>query len=344
MQSHGLMPLTGRMGAFKRSIAVGVGASALMLGALAGPAVASSGKSARARITPDASQKLRAALTDGSANFTFTKLNNATDPTFNQLLGINNQGLISGYYGSGATGHPNKGYTLGPPYGQANYVAENYPGSAQTQVTGLNNGGRTVGFWANKAGVNFGWAAINGRFTTANYTFPGGATNTQDQLLGVNDNGIAVGFAVNNSGTQVAYQYNTITNQASLIVPPLGYSNPAATAISNNGAIVGTGTVKSGKVVSFLKPINGGHVELAVPGADSTTAFGVNDGDEVVGAYTVGTASHGFIWAPGFGFLNVDDPNGIAATALNGVNDAGQVVGFYTDASGNTDGLLGNPK
>jgi hypothetical protein len=73
-------------------------------------------------------------------------------------------------------------------------------------------------------------------------------------------------------------------------------------------------------------------------------AFGVNDGDEVVGAYTVGTgdnaASHGFIWSPGFGFQNVDDPNGVGATTLNGVNDRGTIVGFYTDSAGNTDGLL----
>jgi hypothetical protein len=37
-----------------------------------------------------------------------------------------------------------------------------------------------------------------------------------------------------------------------------------------------------------------------------TQAFGVNDRDEVVGAYTVGTGSsavmHGFTWRPGHGF------------------------------------------
>ena len=44
-----------------------------------------------------------------------------------------------------------------PPYGQANYTNENFPGSFQTQVTGLNNTGQTVGFWADTAGDNFGW-------------------------------------------------------------------------------------------------------------------------------------------------------------------------------------------
>ena len=50
--------------------------------------------------------------------YSFATLDNATDLTFNQLLGINDAGVIAGYFGSGAQGHPNKGYLLLPPYGQ----------------------------------------------------------------------------------------------------------------------------------------------------------------------------------------------------------------------------------
>ena len=42
----------------------------------------------------------------------FTTLDDQADPTFNQLLGINDLSVIACYFGSGATGHPNKGYTL----------------------------------------------------------------------------------------------------------------------------------------------------------------------------------------------------------------------------------------
>src|SRR5690242_18304601 len=79
--------------------------------------------------------------------YTFKTLDNNADPTFNQLLGINNHGKIAGYFGSGATGHPNKGYTLTSPYGQGNYHNENFPGSVQTQVTAIDNIGNTAGFW-----------------------------------------------------------------------------------------------------------------------------------------------------------------------------------------------------
>ena len=54
--------------------------------------------------------------------------------------------------------------------------------------------------------------------------------------------------------------------------------------------------------------------------------------------------THGFIWAPGFGFASVNDPNGLTSTTINGVNDRGQLVGFYTDSAGNTDGLLATPQ
>jgi Bacterial regulatory protein, arsR family len=87
--------------------------------------------------------------------------------------------------------------------------------------------------------------------------------------------------------------------------------------------------------------------DLAVPGASTTMALGVNDRDELVGVYQVDTGSsavmHGFAWTAATGFQTVDDPNGIGTTTVNGVNDRGQLVGFYVDAAGNTDGLLATP-
>jgi hypothetical protein len=98
--------------------------------------------------------------------YRFATLDNHRDVTFNQLLGINKAGLISGYFGSGAAGHPNKGYLLQPGYSQRDYANENFPRSAQTQVTGLNDVGNTVGFWANSAGANFGFYTPDRTSTT----------------------------------------------------------------------------------------------------------------------------------------------------------------------------------
>jgi hypothetical protein len=88
--------------------------------------------------------------------YSFQTLDNSGDPAFNQLLAINNSGVIGGYFGDGVI-LPNKGYTLSPPYGPSNYVNENFPASAQTQVVGINTAGNTVGFWIDNNGNNFGF-------------------------------------------------------------------------------------------------------------------------------------------------------------------------------------------
>ena len=43
-----------------------------------------------------------------STSYTFRTLDNARDLTFNQLLGINDHGLIAGYFGSGPRGIPTR--------------------------------------------------------------------------------------------------------------------------------------------------------------------------------------------------------------------------------------------
>jgi len=283
-----------------------------------------------------------------ATSYRFETLDNMHDVTFNQLLGINNEGVIAGYFGSGAAGHPNKGYVLLPPYGQANYVNENFPGSVQTQVTGLNNRGVTVGFWSNtNKGVgmdaNFGWVNVNGHFRQADFPTGDSASPVTDQLLGVNDSDIAVGFWVDGQGNNHGYEYNINTGRFSSVVDPQDKgASLQATAINDRGDIAGNYGSDG-----FLLTHGGQFISLSVPGASATMALGVNGGDEVVGTYMVGSGSsaqmHGFTWTRQHGFSTVDDPQGMGTTTINGVNDHGQLVGFYVDSIGNTDGFLATP-
>ena len=292
------------------------------------------------------------------AGYRFTTLDNAKDVTFNQLLGINNGGVIAGYFGSGAAGHPNKGYKLFPPYGQGNYASENFPGSVQTQVTGLNDNGDTVGFWssmntASMVNSNFGFYDLKGhKFHSVQFPTGDNASPPVNQLLGINDHDVAVGFYTNGQGSNRGYTFNIATKQFTrVLVPgyPTGTAGPSLTAaaINNHGDIAGFYTDKNGTTDAFLEDKHGHFRTLYFPGASATQAFGVNDHDEVVGAYTDGTGSsattHGFTWTPGGGFVSVDDPQGQGATTINGVNDGGDLVGFYVDATGNTDGFLATP-
>ena len=329
------------------------GIAAAAVGTLAATALTGAGSALAA---PQAAQAPTAPAAAAAGGYQFVQLGSHRDRTFNQLLGINNNGKIAGYFGSGNAGHPNKGYLISPPYAQGDIANWNYPHSVQTQVTGLNDNADQVGFYStqNKATPaddnNFGFWAHNGHFHKV--VFPTGNNQNPpvDQLLGINDHNIAVGFYLNGSGVPRAYEYNTANGKFSLVTEPgakTGGAAPATTAtgINNNGDVSGIYNTKAGVTDGFLKLHNGDFITLAVPGAAMTQAFGVNNGDVVVGAYTLASgASHGFIWRLGHGFtLNVDDPNGVGTTVINGINNENDIVGFYTDTAGNTDGFLAFP-
>jgi probable HAF family extracellular repeat protein len=291
-----------------------------------------------------------------AAGYQVLTLDDDRDLTFNQLLGINNEGVIAGYFGSGAKGHPNKGYELRPPFAQGDFGNENFPGSVQTQVTGLNDWGMTVGFFstqntASQANNNFGFYEWRGRFYRVDFPTTYNSSPPVNQLLGVNDRGMAVGFYTNHAGSNRGYEYDIFTRQFSRVqVPgaPGGTAGPSLTAaaINNQGDIAGFYNKTSSTVDGFLRLSRGRFITIAYPGASSTQATGVSDSDEVVGTYTTGSGNsavtHGFTWKNGR-FATVDI-SGASSTTVNGVNDEGDIVGFYTDASGNTDGFVGLPR
>jgi probable HAF family extracellular repeat protein len=283
--------------------------------------------------------------------YAIVTLNDGRDVTFNQLLGITNKGIIAGYFGSGAAGHPNKGYALVPQFAQHDFLNENFPGSVQTQVIGINANGVTVGFWstqnnANNTNNNFGFYWWHHHFYSVNFPTRSNASPPVNQLLGVNDANIAVGFYTDAAGVNHGYEYSISSrNFFRVTVPGNAGASLTAAAINDHGDVAGFYNKSANQVDGFLKWRNGTFVTLAYPGAASTQATGVNDFGEVVGNYTTGSGNaavtHGFTWRNGrFSTVNVA---GASSTVINGVNDLGDLVGFYTDAKGNTDGLLAVP-
>lgn len=285
-----------------------------------------------------------------AVHYSFKTKNNADDPTFNQLLGINDKGVIAGYFGSGAHGHPNKGYTLLPPYHQVDFRNQNFPHSKQTQVTGLNNTGIEVGFFSTmntKSGNNnnFGYY-FNGRtFRKVNFPAPNPASPPVDQLLGINDQGIAVGFYVDAKGDSHGYLYNTKTHTYAGENPHVtGEVSVTPTGINDVDSVTGFFTNAKGQTRGFLIRKKSPHLfVLNFPGSDSTTPFGVSKSGEVVGVYTMGSKNLGFTWTRFGGYHTVKDPAGPSQTFVNGINSAGDLVGFYVGGNGNTNGFIAKP-
>jgi hypothetical protein len=304
----------------RRSIGLLAGVLALASGLLGGQAgIASAHYKTRHGATP--------------TQYRFQLVASPQDPTFTQLLGINDFGVIAGYFGSGqvvsGTLHPNKGFTLSLPN---SFTAENFPDSAQTQVIGINNRGDTDGFYVDQAGTTHGFMDRGGTFTMVD--LPG---TTFNQLLGLNNRGQAAGFFQDAQGLNHAYIRHV---DGAFVVPPI--PNSQATGINDSGVVVGftqpTTTTSNGFI------LRGGDLTLlSYPGSTFTQVLGENNEGQVVGTYNdaAGTA-HGFIYRHGR-FQTADVP-GASATVINGINDSGRIVGFFTDAAGNTVGFMGSPE
>lgn len=287
---------------------------------------------------------------NASGSYQFRTIGDPADPAFNQLLGISNRDNIVGYFGSGAAGHPNKGYQLTRTPAGFRGVNENVPGAVQTQVIGVNDHGVSVGFWShtdhgqNDDNVGF----YNGGNQTRSVRFPTADNSSPpvNQLLGVNDENVTVGFYNDAHGNAHAYTYSIVGGRFRPVLVP-GAASTTAAGISNRGDVAGFFANSAGATDGFLRTGADRVFTLAYPGASMTQATGVNDLQEVVGNYQVGTGNnavtHGFTWTPGRGFKSVDDPQGAGSTVINGVNDAGAIVGFYTDRAGNTDGFAAAP-
>src|SRR5215470_4044379 len=120
---HALPFLTGTLAVAAALAAAGCSASGHNVNAaLAGDNASSSASaSSTPSGTPSGMASGMAPSSGGSAqlmngmagSYQVLTLNDRRDITFNQLLGINNEGVIVGYFGSGAdAAHPNKGYQL----------------------------------------------------------------------------------------------------------------------------------------------------------------------------------------------------------------------------------------
>ncbi len=296
-----------------------------------------------------------AAQADTLSNmYRFEDIINNNDVTFNQELGINNAGVIAGYFGSGAAGHPNKGYLVIntiKPIVQTNFINENFPNSVQTQVTGLNNLGITVGFWSNQNNTvnnNFGFMNIGGQsglFIDINNPMTGTISKVKtNQLLGVNDFNTAVGFYIDTAGATHGYKYSPTVNFFSLnIDDPNGMGTTTAAAINNLGQVVGFFVDKSNVTHGFLRN-HGVFTTIDGPMATSTMLTGLNNFGVAVGVEVDRRGKmHGLICTVKTAVCKTrDDPQGIGTTTFNGINDVGQIVGFYTKGL-NTIGLLANP-
>lgn len=275
------------------------------------------------------------------ATWKFSAATSSNDPSFTQLLGVNDHNQMTGYYGSGEDAkHPNKGFLVdGSWYHHSNWRGENYPGSAQTQVVGISNTGVIVGFFVTRTGANYGFAKWNGHWIPVAYPGSTRSGHPFNQLLGVNDKGIAAGFYNDSAGNSHGYLYNIKTRQFFLLRVPVTATSVVITGVNNNNVIVGFITVGKATVAFVIK--NGVFHQLSLGAKTNTQALGVNASGAVVGSFLdAAGVMHGFLWTS-TGMHQIDSPwAGKGGTLLNGINNNGVVVGFFVNTKNVTVGLI----
>jgi probable HAF family extracellular repeat protein len=276
--------------------------------------------------------------------FNFTEVVNQNDAAFTQLLGINNNGQIAGYFGDGSM-VPNHGFTLNQ---LSKFIDENFPGSTQTQVIAINNLDQTAGFYVT-AEVTHGFSFNNKEFNTIDA--PGTNFN---QILGLNDLGQMAGYSSTDptgATLQKAFVYEADGSFNYLHLPAMVHNvpigNTQATGINNAQVVCGFMVDQHDNNYGFVwdKKTNVFR-RLQYPNANFTQALGINNAGQVVGVYSKdgGKDTHGFVYKQGK-YVRVDEPKSKnhKATLINGINDRGQIVGFYTNNAGSTVGFYGNP-
>jgi hypothetical protein len=297
---------------------------------------------------------------------TFEVLDNPGDPHFNQLLGINDSGIMVGYFGD-AKVVANNGYVLVP---VNHYSVENFTHlpvgdrANQTQAIGINSDAqrpKIVGFYTdNNTGFTHGFLDLNGTQVTVDDP-EGNASKVASpaqNLLGINDAAQAAGFWTDNNGLEhgfvVAFNNSTGAPVSFTEIAPSLFKGAVATQVSNinnEHSVCGFWTDKNSVSHGFYGVLGQTYtsfeVEINGVQAASTQAFGCNNNGDIVGQFTDSSGElHGFIEHAGK-FTQFDAPGssqvmefGVQGTLINGIDDFGDIVGFFSDGKSSVHGFV----
>jgi hypothetical protein len=241
--------------------------------------------------------------------------------------GINNNGLVSGYYEDSSSVY--HGFVW------RDYVFTNvdYPGAAYTKLYSLNDWGLVIGLYGNNSGTaehTVIYSAQDRKWTA----LPDVAGYPYNEGYGINDDGVAVGNAFTSSGSSVAWIWDPTAHSYSFFtVPGAAEYTTSPSGLNDKGQIAGYFADASGVYHGFLKEY-GTYTIIDAPGAPYTFIDGINNNGAIQGQiYDAAFYAEGFVATSGGLFTIVNYPSA-ANAALVGINDRGDVSGSYWETFG----------
>jgi probable HAF family extracellular repeat protein len=250
--------------------------------------------------------------------------------TFTVATGINNSGVIVGFYGTASGTH---GFRLV----NAHFTAINVPGAISTQVNGINGHGDVVGQFETSDQKMHGFLLHNGVITKLN--FPDRSI-TSTVAMGVNDALTVVGTA----GDVTGFIWNKGVFRA-FHAPSDIHGATNLNGISNPGWIVGAVFFSDSLRPFMFRGSDFDFLRAAIPG--DVVANGVNGHGDVVGFSNVAF----LMLNPEAGESASDKPEkfpvmhtiafpGATGTIAFGINFSRSIVGQYFDSHDRLHGFL----
>jgi len=216
----------------------------------------------------------------------------------------------------------------------------NYPGAVMTDVRGINNSGRIVGYASMDGVTFFSFTYQSGVFSPL--PLPAAAPGTEAVAHGINDAGDVTGTFVNPASPTVATGF--ILPAGSFLYT--GFARPAwpatyARAIANSGLVVGYSDDNAGSTAGFIfDPATFLFTDITIPGSLFTIAQGMNNAGQVVGSAIVPGGTHGWL-REASGAVTLFQVDG-RLTRARGINDVGLMTGFTTTPAGVNTGFVAN--
>ena len=192
-----------------------------------------------------------------------------------------------------------------------------------------------------QAGITIiGSPIIAGGYTFTNFDYtPLTGTATGSNANGISNTGQVVGATVDVNGMPTFVNFSG--NPLALTLTQLNTSAlQTAFGINSAGDVVGGNGASA-----FFLPNGGSPQTLTTPGGASN-AFGINDKGNIVGQFTSGSNTPGFILGSNTAttFTTINQPAGVTSEAINaqGISNKGLVVGFYLGNDGQVHGFTAN--
>lgn len=175
------------------------------------------------------------------------------------------------------------------------------------------------------------------RSPTSNYS-PLTGTATGSNVNEISNTGQVVGVTVDANGAP------TSTNFSATPCTTLTQLNTGAGQIAFR--INSAGNLVGGNGTNAFFLLNGGSPQTLITPPGAINGFGINDKGNIVGQFTSGANTPGFILPSSASatFTTINQPAGVTANVINaqGINNNGLVVGFYLGNDGQVHGFNAN--